>query len=88
MSLRLIHTGDLHIGQKLKKRSRYQEHHLMLDWIHQQVKLHQAQALLIAGDVFDGASPSPSSMRLFNSFLAKLEEFSGKLKVSPTMSWR
>ena len=74
MSIRLIHTGDLHIGQRLKKQSRYDEHEKMLLWIHEQVREKQAQLLVIAGDIFDGSSPSPSSMRLFNSFLADLEK--------------
>jgi len=74
MSIRLIHTGDLHIGQKLKKQSRYDEHEKMLSWIHDQVAENAAQLLVISGDIFDGSSPSPSSMRLFNSFLARLEE--------------
>ena len=76
MSIKFIHTGDLHIGQRLKKNTRAQEHKNMLSWIHNQIEETQAELLLISGDVFDTSSPNPDSMRIFNSFLADLESLS------------
>ena len=76
MSIKFIHTGDLHIGQRLKKNSRAHEHTNMLGWLHQQIEETQTELLLISGDVFDTSSPSPDSMFIFNSFLASLESLS------------
>lgn len=73
MSIRFIHTGDLHIGQRLRGNSRAEEHAYVLNWLHEQLLQSKADALLIAGDVFDCASPSPEAMLLFNYFLARLE---------------
>ena len=74
MALRIIHTGDLHIGQKLLNICRIQEHRAMLSWISSQIRTTSASVLLIAGDVFDKASPSAEAQRLFFDWLAELQE--------------
>ncbi|MBM74274.1 MAG: hypothetical protein CMK59_02635 [Proteobacteria bacterium] len=74
MSLRIIHTGDLHIGQKLLNVCRLEEHRAMLYWISSQIKETDASVLLIAGDVFDKANPSAESQRLFFDWLADLQK--------------
>ena len=76
MSIKFIHTGDLHIGQRLKKNTRSNEHKNMLSWIHEEIEANQAELLLISGDIFDTSSPNPDSMHIFNSFLADLESLS------------
>ncbi|MEC7983662.1 MAG: exonuclease subunit SbcD [Myxococcota bacterium] len=81
MSLRVIHTGDLHIGQKLKKNSRHEEHSLLLSWLPSVIDAEKAQVLLIAGDVFDCSTPAPKSQHLFNRFLASLESIPSLLSV-------
>ena len=74
MALRIIHTGDLHIGQKLLNTCRIQEHRAMLSWISSEIRTTSASVLLIAGDVFDKASPSAEAQRLFFDWLAELQE--------------
>lgn len=74
MSFKVIHTGDLHIGQKLKKNSRHKEHERLLSWLHETILQEKADLLLIAGDVFDCSTPAPKSQHLFNRFLASLED--------------
>ncbi len=73
MTLRIIHTGDLHIGQRLLHVCRLEEHRAMLGWIASEVRETKASVLLIAGDVFDRADPSAAAQRLFFDWLAELQ---------------
>lgn len=68
--MRLIHTADWHLGQNFRGFDRQVEHRLFLDWLVDTVERRQADALLIAGDVFDQANPSADAHRLFFEFLA------------------
>ena len=57
--MRIIHTSDWHLGQHFMGKSRQAEHQAFLAWLLQQVALQQADAVLVAGDIFDtGAPPS------------------------------
>ena len=58
--MKVLHTSDWHLGQYFhKQKSRHQEHAQFIQWLLQQVKLHQIDAVIIAGDIFDiGAPPS------------------------------
>ena len=74
MGLRIIHTGDLHIGQSLLRISRAEEHRRLLNWLHQTLLEQQADALVISGDVFDHALPSAKTQRIFYEFLGGLND--------------
>ena len=56
-SMRLIHTADWHLGQSLHGFERSYEQQCFLDWLLDSLVEQQADALLIAGDVFDTANP-------------------------------
>lgn len=59
MSLRVLHTSDWHLGQHFMGKTRQAEHQAFCAWLLEQVRAHQVDVLLIAGDVFDtGAPPS------------------------------
>ncbi|MEC7119727.1 MAG: exonuclease subunit SbcD [Pseudomonadota bacterium] len=68
--MRLIHTSDWHLGQRFYHHSREVEHAQFLDWLHQQLAIHQPDALLIAGDIFDTVNPPISAQRQLYEFLA------------------
>ena len=72
--MKILHTGDLHIGQTLRKHNREAEHKAFLDWLHQTIVEQEINLLLIAGDVFDSANPSIQSQKLFFEFLANLDQ--------------
>ena len=72
--MKILHTGDLHIGQTLRKHNREAEHKAFLDWLHQTIIEEEITLLLIAGDVFDSANPSIQSQKLFFEFLAALDQ--------------
>ena len=59
MSLRVLHTSDWHLGQHFMGKTRQAEHQAFCAWLLAQVRAHEVDVLLIAGDVFDtGAPPS------------------------------
>ncbi len=67
--MRLLHTSDWHLGQSLHNLDRYYEHQRFLDWLLDTIVSEQADALLVAGDVFDNANPSAASQRQLYTFL-------------------
>ncbi|MDF2074442.1 exonuclease subunit SbcD [Pseudomonas mendocina] len=62
MSLRILHTSDWHLGQHFMGKTRQAEHQAFCAWLLEQVRTHEVDVLLIAGDVFDTGSP-PSYAR-------------------------
>ena len=70
--MRILHTSDLHIGRVLYGRKRYDEHEKFLDWLADVVVDRAAEALLIAGDVFDTATPSNRAHELYFRFLGRV----------------
>jgi DNA repair protein SbcD/Mre11 len=67
--MRLLHTSDWHLGQSLHNFDRHYEHQRFLDWLLDTIVSEQADALLVAGDIFDNANPSAASQRQLYSFL-------------------
>lgn len=67
--MRLIHTSDWHLGQTLKGFDRYAEHQIFLDWLLDTLEEIEADALLIAGDIFDQANPSAEAQSQYYRFL-------------------
>jgi exonuclease SbcD len=72
--MRLLHTSDWHLGQSLHNFERHYEHQRFLDWLLDTVVAEQADALLIAGDIFDNANPSSSSQKQLYRFLQQARE--------------
>jgi exonuclease SbcD len=67
--MRLLHTSDWHLGQTLHNFDRTYEHQCFLDWLLDTIVAEEADALLIAGDVFDNANPSATAQRQLYRFL-------------------
>ncbi|WP_241836938.1 metallophosphoesterase family protein [Salinivibrio kushneri] len=70
--LKIIHTSDWHLGHQLHGYDRQYEHQAFLDWLKQCLIDEQADALLVAGDVFDSANPPASAWRMLYRFLADI----------------
>ncbi len=79
--LRLLHTSDWHLGHTLHGRDRRYEHQRFLAWLLDALVDARADALLIAGDVFETANPPASAIADLNEFLAKLRHRLPKLDV-------
>jgi len=70
--LRIIHTADWHLGHTLHGMSREYEHQKFLDWLLDTLGEQAADALIIAGDVFDSANPPASAQSMLYHFLAQV----------------
>ena len=79
--MRILHTSDWHLGQALHHHDRFYEHQCFLDWLVDQVCEQQADALLIAGDVFDNANPPASAQRQLYQFLRQLHQRAPRVDV-------
>ena len=82
--IRILHTGDWHIGQTLRGFSREREHGLVFDRIVEIVVERRIDALVIAGDVFDSQNPSSDAHRLFYDLLVRLHRARPTLTVVVT----
>ena len=69
--MRILHTSDWHLGHTLHDVGREFEHSSFLNWLVDQLRDREIDALLIAGDVFDTANPSAASMDMWFWFLAQ-----------------
>lgn len=72
--MRIIHTADWHLGHTLHDRSRLYEHEHFLSWLEALIETEQADALIVAGDVFDKANPSAEAQQAYYSFLTRARE--------------
>lgn len=72
--MRIIHTSDWHLGQHFMGKSRQAEHQAFLDWLLQQVAVQQADAVLVAGDIFDTGAPPSYARELYNRLVVALHE--------------
>ncbi|MBI5368542.1 MAG: exonuclease SbcCD subunit D C-terminal domain-containing protein [Planctomycetes bacterium] len=68
--MRLIHTSDWHLGHVLHEIPRDREHARFLAWLLEALDAEQADALLVAGDLFDAANPPADALRAFFGFVA------------------
>ena len=67
--MKILHTSDWHLGRTLYGRRRYEESAAFLDWLTGQIRERQADALLVAGDIFDTVTPGNQSQQLYYRFL-------------------
>ena len=70
--MRILHTADWHIGQRLHERQRTEEHEKFLEWLLKTIQEHQIELLLVSGDIFDTSLPSAESTNLYYRFLYRL----------------
>jgi exonuclease SbcD len=79
--MRLLHTSDWHLGQTLHNYERTYEHQCFLDWLLDTIVAEQADALLIAGDVFDTANPSAAAQKQLYRFLQQARVRAPQLEI-------
>lgn len=70
--MKILHTSDWHIGRALYGRKRYQEFKRFFDWLIACIETEKIEALLVAGDVFDNATPSNLAQELYYRFLCRV----------------
>ena len=62
--MKILHTADWHVGKTLGGRSRADEHEAVLDEITLVAREHEVDLIVVAGDLFDTAAPSPEAERI------------------------
>jgi exonuclease SbcD len=70
--VRFVHTSDWHIGRTLANESLQPDQEHLLDQVFNAVADTNADALIIAGDIFDRAAPRKEAVALFNDFLRRI----------------
>lgn len=79
--MKILHTADWHLGQTFYEYDRRAEHLHFLEWLKEQIKQHEIDVLLIAGDVFDSPNPSAESQRMYYTFLREITTGNPRLQI-------
>ena len=77
--MKFLHTADWHVGKTLKGRSRLDEQRAVLGQIIGHAREHDVDAVLIAGDLYDTAAPSPDAQQLVVQALLALRDTGAKV---------
>lgn len=72
--MRFLHTADWHVGKTLRGRSRADEHRAVLGEIAAIADDREVDAVLVAGDLFETAAPSPESEEIVYQALLALSK--------------
>ena len=70
--MKFLHTGDLHIGKIVNEVSMIEDQKYILRQILDMAKAEKADAVVIAGDVYDRPVPSAEAVTLLDDFLTAL----------------
>lgn len=79
MSAKILHTSDWHLGKKLFREERTEEHAKFLLWLKKIIKEENIDLLIIAGDIFDVPNPPHKALESFNYFLHDLAKLNVKV---------
>jgi len=79
--MRIIHTSDWHLGQYFYGKSRASEHQQFINWLLAQVKTHNIDAIIVAGDIFDTATPPSYARQMYFNFISELQAFDCQLVI-------
>lgn len=77
--MRIIHTSDWHLGQYFYGKSRANEHQQFLNWLLVQVNTHDVDAIIVAGDIFDTATPPSYARQMYFNFISELQAYDCQL---------
>ena len=70
--MRFIHTADWHLGKLFGQRYMTEDQAFVLDALVEAVRTYAADAVVIAGDVYDRSVPPAEAVALFGSVLGKI----------------
>jgi len=76
--MRFLHLSDLHLGKQLNDLSLLKDQEAALQQILSIAQAEQADAVLIAGDVYQRSAPQAEAMALFDWFVSRLTEMGKK----------
>ncbi len=71
--MRILHTSDWHLGNRLMDETRLDEFRKFLEWLLKLMKQEKVEALLVSGDIFDSTTPSDKARELYCDFLSRAD---------------
>ncbi len=74
--MKLLHTSDWHLGQNFMTKSRQDEHLAFLEWLVEFIDEQKIDLLVVAGDIFDTATPPNYALESYFNFLTKVSKSS------------
>lgn len=72
MHMRFIHTSDLHLGRKLAQMSLEPDAEHVLSQLVDLTERSGAQALVVAGDIYESPNPSEIAVRQWDRFITRM----------------
>lgn len=70
--MKILHTSDWHVGKVLKGQSRAEEHKQVLAQVIEIARTERPDLVIVAGDLYDTAAPTPEATRLVTRALTAL----------------
>jgi DNA repair protein SbcD/Mre11 len=80
--MRLLHTSDWHVGKTLRGRDRSDEHRAVLDEITGIARERAVDLVIVAGDLFESAAPTPDAEKIVYRALLDLADVAPVVVVS------
>src|SRR5687768_4751347 len=81
--MRILHTGDWHVGKKLGRIDRSRESEAVLDELVGITRDQQVDLVIVAGDLFDRGLPPFASLRLVLDALVRLAATGARVVAIP-----
>jgi exonuclease SbcD len=79
--MKLLHTSDWHVGKLLKGASRIEEHRRVLAEIAEIARAEAVDLVVVAGDVYESAAPSPEAQAVALRGILDLRDTGAKVVV-------
>ncbi|HEY0807131.1 MAG TPA: exonuclease SbcCD subunit D [Pseudonocardiaceae bacterium] len=70
--MKILHTADWHVGKVLKNQPRFDEHRAVLADLVRIADTEDVDAVIVAGDLFETATPNPQAQSLVMKTLLRL----------------
>ncbi|MEM1215860.1 MAG: exonuclease SbcCD subunit D C-terminal domain-containing protein [Bacteroidota bacterium] len=70
--MKILHTSDWHLGQRLLQLDRTEEFARALDWLLTTIREQAIDVLVVAGDIFDIGNPPNPARQLYYTFLRRV----------------
>ena len=80
--MKILHTADWHVGRTIRNRPREDEHRQVLAEIAEIAGAEAVDLILVAGDIFDAFTPTPTSEEIVYRALLDLAEVAPVVAVS------
>ena len=74
IKMKIVHIADLHIGKIVNGFVMLEDQRFVLDQVLEILEEEKAEALILAGDIYDRAVPSASAVLLLDSFLTRVKK--------------